>query len=368
MEMKKISKGILMLYFLAIIPNSSFAYSKTGHQIITEIAMQYLDSNVKDNVIKYLNGTSIQESGIWMDEMRSSHEYDYMKPWHYINIEKDEMYAESEGENIINEIKKLVLEFNKKETLSNDQVKTDLLILFHLIGDLHQPLHVGYGDDKGGNKTQVNFIGNNTNLHKVWDDEIIQDQNITLSSCLQYGAIIPKIEMEEIRKFNLIKWLMESRSVLNEVYDFKDHKIDESYAVKMKPIIEKELFFAGIRLASILESYFQTASIAIENNSKVFTKDTIEISPKEAINHVGELVKVCGFVYGGKAFNKITLINMGAAYPDSPFTIAIFDTKSFKYKPEEYLNGKAICVIGVVKLYKDKAEIVASNESQIIIK
>ena len=366
--MKKISVGILVLYFIALNSTSSLAYSKTGHQIITEIAMQYLDPKVKDNVIKYLDGTSIQESGIWMDEMRSKHEYDYMKPWHYINIEKGEEYKESDGENIINELKKIISEFNIKETLSNEHVKFDLLILFHLVGDLHQPLHVGYGDDRGGNNTQVNFIGNNTNLHKVWDDEIIQNQNINLTACLQFGGSFSKTEMDAIRNFDLINWMEESRAVLNKVYDFKGHRIDEPYAVKMKTIIEKELFYAGIRLASILERYFQTSSFKINSKIEVPVRDTIEISPKEAINHIGELVKVCGFVFGGKAFNKITLINMGAAYPDSPFTIAIFDTKNFRYKPEEYLNRKSICVIGVIKLYKEKAEIIASDESQIIVK
>ena len=54
----------------------------------------------------------------------------------------------------------------------------DLLELFHLIGDLHQPLHVGFGEDKGGNTFEVQFNDKGSNLHKVWDSEIIEYKNL----------------------------------------------------------------------------------------------------------------------------------------------------------------------------------------------
>ncbi|HMG13961.1 MAG TPA: S1/P1 nuclease [Saprospiraceae bacterium] len=365
MKLKRIFQYLGVILLIVLHANSVFAYSKTGHQIISQIAMQYLDPVVRENVIKYLNGTSIEESGIWMDEMRSNHEYDYMKPWHYINIERGDEYESGKTENIISELEKTIQELGDKQNLSNEQVKTDLLILFHLIGDLHQPLHVGYGADRGGNTLQVNFVGHNSNLHKVWDDEIIQNQNITLASCLQFGTTLSDSILSSIKQYNLINWMEESRAILKEVYNFEGHQIDETYAANMKPVIEKELVYAGIRLASILETYFNTSSFKLE---PVLLKDTIEISPKDAIIHIGEIVKVCGLVYGGKAFAKITLINMGAAYPDSPFSIAIFDKNIFKYKPEEYLNEKTICVTGLLKLYNGKAEIVVSDERQIVLK
>lgn len=77
---------------------------------------------------------------------------------------------------------------------------------------------------------------------------------------------------------------------------------------------------------------------------------------------------VCGKVYSTRALNNgPTFLNMGADYPDNPFTAVImFDKRSsFSYKPEEYLKGKTICITGIVKNYKGKSEIVVEKEVQI---
>ncbi len=74
-----------------------------------------------------------KEASVWMDEMRSNHEYDYMKPWHYINIEKGEKYIPTNEKNILNELTIVLKDFSNKAALSNDKVKNDLLILFHLL-------------------------------------------------------------------------------------------------------------------------------------------------------------------------------------------------------------------------------------------
>ena len=60
---------------------------------------------------------------------------------------------------------------------------------------------------------------------------------------------------------------------------------------------------------------------------------------------------------------------MGADYPDNPFTaVIIFDKRNgLSYKPEEYLNGKTICVTGTVKNYKGKPEIMVDREGQVTI-
>jgi len=79
--------------------------------------------------------------------------------------------------------------------------------------------------------------------------------------------------------------------------------------------------------------------------------------------HIGESVHVCGKVYGTKylttAKNAPTFINIGAAYPNSPLTLLIWqDVRSnFSYTPDS-LDGKDICVTGKLELYKGKPEIV----------
>lgn len=99
-----------------------------------------------------------------------------------------------------------------------------------------------------------------------------------------------------------------------------------------------------------------------------------KITPDEAAKHIGDSVTVCGKIFGGRYFdrseNKITLLNMGAAYPQSPLTIVIEanSRKNFSNKPEEFYANKEVCVTGVVKEYKGKPQIIIAEEAEIVVK
>lgn len=98
-----------------------------------------------------------------------------------------------------------------------------------------------------------------------------------------------------------------------------------------------------------------------------------KVPASEAGRHIGEKVVVCGKVYGVKFLDKAkgepTFLNVGAAYPNSPFTVVIFGEtrKLLTDAPEKLYNGKNVCVTGIVKEYKGKAEIVVSKPEEISI-
>src|ERR1700748_1679158 len=148
--MKKL-KCIAFFFGMILIVSKGFAWGPTGHQIVAQIAKQYLNKNVKDSVEKYLNGLSFEETATWMDDIKKDHLHDNMNSWHYINIEKDKTYVKTDEENVVNELEKAIAQLNNKKQLSKDEINLDLKLVFHLIGDLHQPLHTGYASDKGGN-------------------------------------------------------------------------------------------------------------------------------------------------------------------------------------------------------------------------
>lgn len=95
------------------------------------------------------------------------------------------------------------------------------------------------------------------------------------------------------------------------------------------------------------------------------------LSPEDAAKHVGETVKVCGKIFGGRFFetstNCPTLLNMGAAFPASLLTIMItLDVRTkLGYMPEQELKEKNICVTGKVEMFKGKPEIVVNDVSQL---
>lgn len=94
----------------------------------------------------------------------------------------------------------------------------------------------------------------------------------------------------------------------------------------------------------------------------------------EAGKHVGEKATVCDKVFGGRflenANDQPTLINMGDAYPNNPFTFVIFgaDRKKFSYKPEDFLIDKKVCVTGEIKEFHGKPQIVVTDTTQVGIK
>ena len=133
MENYRIKVLVLLLIILVSVCNT-FAWGRTGHQLVADIAGSIMNENVKENVQKYLGNTSFEDAAEWMDEVRSQNKDDYMKPWHYINIEKDGEYVPGNGDNIIDRFNITYRELQHKKTLNNETIKTDLLLIFHLVG------------------------------------------------------------------------------------------------------------------------------------------------------------------------------------------------------------------------------------------
>lgn len=248
-------RALAIVSFLLLV-NSCFGWGSQGHKIIAQIAEQATSIKVKDSVKYYLGSMSFEKAATWMDEIRDDHTYDHLKPAHYVNIEKDKTYVKVKGVNIMNELDIVFLALQKKE--SKEAVSLALKELFHLVGDLHQPLHTGYANDKGGNTVEVTFNGKKTNLHKLWDSELIESYHDQIFHYINIESIlgIKELQKEEI---NTVKWLEESRSHLQDVYDFpKSGIIEKSYAEANHLVIKNQLTKAGVRLSNVLTKYFGT--------------------------------------------------------------------------------------------------------------
>ncbi len=90
---------------------------------------------------------------------------------------------------------------------------------------------------------------------------------------------------------------------------------------------------------------------------------------EEAAKHEGDSVTICAKVFGGKYLEKsgVTLLNVGGKYPDAPLTLVIKDENraAFSNKPEEYYNGKQVCFIGKIRMFKGKPEVELYSEKAI---
>ena len=356
----------VIIFSLSIAPQKVKAWGPDGHTIVFQIAMQFIKPEVKQNVLDILDTMSANTAANWMDIMRSNSDYDYMKPWHYIDFAAEKEYTPSTDENIVN---RLIFTFNElrhKRTLYKEQVKTDLLILLHLMGDLHQPLHTGYDDDLGGNKVAVQFDTLKTNLHHFWDEDIIRLTNLRLQDCLNLYQNLQGKRIDTIEGIHPALWMKETRSLLGEVYKRNDFVVDNQYVQRSKLIIQKQLLIAGLRLADILNKLFTTDAPVLDMKMIAARYDN-GIDAKDALQYTGKKVTACSRVYGIKSLENVTFINAGEKYPNSPLTIVIFskDRKNFSPSIEELYTNKNICVKGEIVEYKGKSEIIVTKPEDI---
>lgn len=244
---------IVLVIALILSPVISSAWGCEGHKIVDKVALNYLNKSILDSIQYYLGDTKYADAGCWMDEVRSNHDFDYMKPWHYINLERERKYDPASTNNIVSALDSAIAHLQHRNRYTKEQIATDIKIVMHLMGDLHQPLHVGYGSDKGGNTIELSFVGHTSNLHKVWDSEIIRHESITAEDCL---SLLKSVVTPPIKKIDVVDWMWRSRAELSSVYSFSNGTIDQAYITKAKPIVEAQLSIAGVRLAYVLNSIF----------------------------------------------------------------------------------------------------------------
>ena len=243
-----------LLFFCFI--GSASAWGPRGHKIVAQIARQYLDKSVADSVDYYLEGMSLEKAGYWMDEVVMNTSYDFMKPWHFIAIESDKTYVRSKNPDIVNVLENLVATLKKKRT-SKKETFLSIKVLTHLVADIHQPLHCGFVKDKGGSLIKLRFFFKGTDLHEVWDSEVLEYQSITAEDCLRLASNFTKRDITTYQKIDVLAWMEESRALLSYAYDFKGSKLGDEYVEKVTPIIKMQLVKAGLRLASVLNQTFK---------------------------------------------------------------------------------------------------------------
>ena len=253
----KSKKPFILLFLIAISANRLLAWADKGHEMIAQIAKENLSHNVLDSVQFYLRETSFEKAALWMDDIRKNHDYDSLKPRHYVNIDRDKTYVKVSQANIINELDLVIDQLLHKKLKTRLETKTTLMILFHLVGDLHQPLHVGYARDRGGNDIHLNFNHHKTNLHRLWDVDMIEHEKISLEDCHQIINTFSKADRKNIQKISVLTWMNESRTYLKNVYSYQSENIDSAYVAKNSLIIKTQLSKAGLRLAAVLNNCFE---------------------------------------------------------------------------------------------------------------
>ncbi len=134
-----------------------------------------------------------------------------------------------------------------------------LRFAIHIIADLHQPLHVGNGRDRGGNDVKVRFFGRPTSLHRVWDSGLIDRERRSFREWADWlGARITPQQAARWAVSDPLAWIAESARIRSTLYP-EQTDIGWRYVLRHKPVIRERLAQAGVRIAAWLDAVFADA-------------------------------------------------------------------------------------------------------------
>lgn len=258
--MKKNILILLLLSFQLAFCND-IVWSKTGHRTTGEVAQQHLSRKARKAIDKLLNGQSLALVSTFGDDIKADRQYKNFSAWHYVNYPADKKYGDVEPStygDVITGIEKCI-EIVKGANSSQEDKVFYLKLLVHLVGDLHQPMHVGRIEDKGGNDIQVQWFNRGSNLHKVWDLNMIEDYGMSYSELAESLPRLTKAQIKFLQQGTIYDWVEESQDIANEVYESVEvgEKLFYRYSYVWWGTVEKQLQKGGLRLAKILNEIYK---------------------------------------------------------------------------------------------------------------
>jgi hypothetical protein len=236
-------------------------WGQTGHRTVGEIATKHLSKKTKRKIRKLLKGQSLAFVSTFADEIKSDRKYREFYTWHFVNMPLDSNYKDSKKNpqgDLVTGINKCIEIIKDKKSSKKDKAFY-LKMLVHLIGDLHQPLHIGQKEDRGGNRVQVKWFGNKTNLHSVWDTKMIEGFNMSYIELADNAEELSKKQIKAMQEGSVIDWVDETHVLTKKIYDSvkKDENLRYRYSYDHLTTARKQLQKAGIRLAKVLNDIFK---------------------------------------------------------------------------------------------------------------
>jgi hypothetical protein len=260
----------------------AMAWGPQGHAIVADIAQAHLTPTATAQVsalLKLDGDDGLDQIASWADGNRK--EFPKTGTWHYVDIPLHEPgYVATrdcpDGDCVVGKIDQYAKVLADRSASPQDRLLA-LKWLVHFVGDVHQPLHAEDDDDKGGNTVQQIYFGKGTNLHRIWDSGIIEQQlglplgpNYSIdraqvaAAASKLDAAVTPTERAAWAPAGLlsnvdtasIAWANESHKLAQVAYtDLPKRPNDNwsaAYQAKSWPVVQTRLQQAGVRLAELL--------------------------------------------------------------------------------------------------------------------
>ncbi|MCT6700022.1 S1/P1 nuclease [Rheinheimera sp. 4Y26] len=253
--------------------SQTFAFGRTGHQQICQLAYQQATAQTRqqiDMLLQFKPGETFAKGCVWPDEARNEPAFSYSKPHHFINVKRDARKVEHKDCASAGCLLSAIRHHSAvlKTTENSLQKLQSLLFLSHFVADLHQPLHVSYADDLGGNKTAVYFLKQPGNLHGVWDSGLLRALGYEENEHLlqQKFADVATRKIRSWQHGDALFWANESLTQTRKVYQAyrPGMLLDEQAVLRDGPVVETRMLQAAVRLAWLLDKLFTAPAAAAD--------------------------------------------------------------------------------------------------------
>ncbi|MBN7819060.1 S1/P1 nuclease [Bowmanella yangjiangensis] len=249
----------LVSLVLSLLSGQALAWGEKGHRTVALLAYAQLSQATQqkvDALLKHKGFKDIGEASVWADKIREQKlpAYAHTGPWHYVNLPRDaevfEMSRDCARPCIVSVLKEMQAQLQNGD---KDKQAEALAFVVHLVGDIHQPMHVSFADDKGGNTTKVKVKGDEVSLHYYWDGLVLKGlpRSEQLAASLMEGS--DDVQRSQWQSAPLSQWIAESFNLTRQVYANQSNVVDAGRQQRDQALAIKRLQVAGARLASLLE-------------------------------------------------------------------------------------------------------------------
>ena len=261
--MKASFKAALICLLLSA-PVQTFAWAQLGHRVIGEIADSYLKDKSRKEIKKILGNESVAMASTWADFIKSDPDYRHLDNWHYFNLPPGldeagfyDFIGQDTTVNAYSRIRFLTAEL-KNKSLSPDKKAMYLRLLIHLVGDIHQPLHTGRQQDLGGNTIKLSWFGQPTSLHRVWDDDLLESQELSYTEYAKWINFTTREQRSLLQKQDPAQWVYDSYKISENIYAVtkSDYKLGYRYIYDHLHTVNEQLLKGGVHLAGLLNEIF----------------------------------------------------------------------------------------------------------------
>ena len=234
---------------------SAQAWGVQGHQVVAAMAWQGLKPAAREQAARLLAlepGQTLVTVATWADEQRDAS----TAPWHYLNFPRGVCQFDAardcpDGQCVVAAIERQAAVL--ASTASDPERLKALKYLVHFVADLHQPLHAGYRDDRGGNTVQLRFLMQASNLHALWDRGLLDRLDLNNTALAAAALAQPAVPEPGSSSGELaIAIAEESCRIVAQPGFYPQGDPSEAYAARMTPVVLRRLALAATRLAVIL--------------------------------------------------------------------------------------------------------------------